>query len=231
MGAALSRSSKLDFCTFQNHEKHESSWALSPFIRQTKWIASMSQPTGGLEDRFKSSCFVTKIMARWAKPNMASLEVQLGGFMSLCISHRTLVHIVCQYIFIVIRNMQCCGDACAPSISRQNFGISSILYRLGATIDIRELAEEEVCATGWDRRSMRAGFRNGESESVFSEGVPMGAWGNAPVLRKTLGRCPRHPAQEPEKRSRQICRLLRPGSESPGLQIYPTPTKPATILK
>jgi predicted unusual protein kinase regulating ubiquinone biosynthesis (AarF/ABC1/UbiB family) len=38
-----------------------------------------------------------------------------------------------------------------PAIARQNFGVRSMLYRLGAKIDIRPIAEEEVKATGWDR--------------------------------------------------------------------------------
>ncbi len=38
-----------------------------------------------------------------------------------------------------------------PTISRQQFGFVSMLYRLKAKIDIREIAEEEIKATGWDR--------------------------------------------------------------------------------
>jgi aarF domain-containing kinase len=38
-----------------------------------------------------------------------------------------------------------------PTISRQQFGWVSMLYRLKAKINIRELAEEEIKATGWDR--------------------------------------------------------------------------------
>jgi hypothetical protein len=38
-----------------------------------------------------------------------------------------------------------------PSISRQQFGWRSILYRLRAKIDLRPIAEEELKATGWDR--------------------------------------------------------------------------------
>ena len=41
-------------------------------------------------------------MARSAKPNMASQKVQMGGFYESLYFHRTLVFIVCQYIFIVI---------------------------------------------------------------------------------------------------------------------------------
>jgi predicted unusual protein kinase regulating ubiquinone biosynthesis (AarF/ABC1/UbiB family) len=38
-----------------------------------------------------------------------------------------------------------------PSIARMNFGVRSMLYQLGAKIDIRPIAEEEIKATGWDR--------------------------------------------------------------------------------
>jgi predicted unusual protein kinase regulating ubiquinone biosynthesis (AarF/ABC1/UbiB family) len=38
-----------------------------------------------------------------------------------------------------------------PTISRQQFGWRSILYRLKAKIDVRAIAEEEIKATGWDR--------------------------------------------------------------------------------
>jgi predicted unusual protein kinase regulating ubiquinone biosynthesis (AarF/ABC1/UbiB family) len=38
-----------------------------------------------------------------------------------------------------------------PTISRQQFGLRSLLYRLRAKIDVRTIAEEEVRATGWDR--------------------------------------------------------------------------------
>ena len=38
-----------------------------------------------------------------------------------------------------------------PAIARMNFGVRSMLYRLKAKIDSREIAEEEVKATGWDR--------------------------------------------------------------------------------
>jgi predicted unusual protein kinase regulating ubiquinone biosynthesis (AarF/ABC1/UbiB family) len=40
---------------------------------------------------------------------------------------------------------------CTPVISRQLFGLRSILYRLGAKIDVRAICEKEVQATGWDR--------------------------------------------------------------------------------
>src|SRR3954465_11357566 len=40
---------------------------------------------------------------------------------------------------------------CTPVMARQHFGWRSILYRLGAKIDVAPIAEEEVRATGWDR--------------------------------------------------------------------------------
>ena len=40
---------------------------------------------------------------------------------------------------------------CTLAIMRQHMGWRSILYRLGAKIDIRPIAEEEVKAAGWDR--------------------------------------------------------------------------------
>ena len=40
---------------------------------------------------------------------------------------------------------------CTPVIARQHFGWRSILYRLGAKIDVTPIAEEEVRAAGWDR--------------------------------------------------------------------------------
>lgn len=39
-----------------------------------------------------------------------------------------------------------------PAISRQNFGLRSLLFRLKAKIDVRPIVEEELKATGWDRR-------------------------------------------------------------------------------
>ena len=39
-----------------------------------------------------------------------------------------------------------------PVIARSNFAWRSIVYRLKARIDIRAIAEEEVKASGWDRR-------------------------------------------------------------------------------
>jgi hypothetical protein len=40
---------------------------------------------------------------------------------------------------------------CTPSIARQTFGARAILYRLKAKIDVAQLAEEDIGATGWDR--------------------------------------------------------------------------------
>ncbi len=40
---------------------------------------------------------------------------------------------------------------CTPAMTRQLFGVRSLLYRLRASINISEIAEEEVLATGWDR--------------------------------------------------------------------------------
>ena len=44
------------------------------------------------------------------------------------------------------------GRPCTPVIARQCFGSRALLYRLKANLDIRPIAEEEVKATGWDRR-------------------------------------------------------------------------------
>jgi predicted unusual protein kinase regulating ubiquinone biosynthesis (AarF/ABC1/UbiB family) len=43
-----------------------------------------------------------------------------------------------------------------PTISRQQFGMWSMLYRLKAKIDMRPIAEEEIKATGWDRSEYAA---------------------------------------------------------------------------
>ncbi|HEX2474597.1 MAG TPA: AarF/ABC1/UbiB kinase family protein [Lacipirellulaceae bacterium] len=43
-----------------------------------------------------------------------------------------------------------------PTITRQQFGMWSMMYRLKAKIDIREIAEEEIKATGWDRSDYAA---------------------------------------------------------------------------
>jgi aarF domain-containing kinase len=42
---------------------------------------------------------------------------------------------------------------CTPVISRQQFGLRSMLYRLNAKIDVRAICEQEIKATGWDRGS------------------------------------------------------------------------------
>jgi hypothetical protein len=43
-----------------------------------------------------------------------------------------------------------------PTIVRQQFGWWSMLYRLKAKIDVRELAEDEIKAAGWDRSDYAA---------------------------------------------------------------------------
>jgi aarF domain-containing kinase len=43
-----------------------------------------------------------------------------------------------------------------PTISRQQFGLWSLMYRLKAKIDVRSIVEEEVKATGWDRSEYAA---------------------------------------------------------------------------
>lgn len=40
---------------------------------------------------------------------------------------------------------------CTPMIARQQFGWRSMLYQLKANVDVAQIAEEEVQATGWDR--------------------------------------------------------------------------------
>lgn len=40
---------------------------------------------------------------------------------------------------------------CTPVISRQQFGLRSMLYRLQARFDVRAVCEEEIKVTGWDR--------------------------------------------------------------------------------
>ena len=40
---------------------------------------------------------------------------------------------------------------CTPAITRQFFGLRSLLYQLRAKINIAEIAEKEVRAAGWDR--------------------------------------------------------------------------------
>jgi predicted unusual protein kinase regulating ubiquinone biosynthesis (AarF/ABC1/UbiB family) len=48
------------------------------------------------------------------------------------------------------------GRSITPTITRQMFGMWSILYRLQAKVDVRAIAEEEVKATGWDRSDYAA---------------------------------------------------------------------------
>jgi hypothetical protein len=43
-----------------------------------------------------------------------------------------------------------------PTISRQQFGIWSLMYRLKAKIDVRPIVEEEIKAAGWDRSDYAA---------------------------------------------------------------------------
>jgi predicted unusual protein kinase regulating ubiquinone biosynthesis (AarF/ABC1/UbiB family) len=43
------------------------------------------------------------------------------------------------------------GRSITPTITRQMFGMWSLLYRLKAKINVSAIAEEEVKATGWDR--------------------------------------------------------------------------------
>jgi len=40
---------------------------------------------------------------------------------------------------------------CTPVISRQQFGLRALLYRLKAKIDVRTICEEEIGVSGWDR--------------------------------------------------------------------------------
>jgi hypothetical protein len=44
------------------------------------------------------------------------------------------------------------GHSSSPIMTRQQFGLHAMLYRLKAKINIAPLAEEEVRAAGWDRR-------------------------------------------------------------------------------
>jgi predicted unusual protein kinase regulating ubiquinone biosynthesis (AarF/ABC1/UbiB family) len=43
------------------------------------------------------------------------------------------------------------GRAISPTVTRQQFALWSMMYRLKAKIDVSAIAEEEVKATGWDR--------------------------------------------------------------------------------
>jgi predicted unusual protein kinase regulating ubiquinone biosynthesis (AarF/ABC1/UbiB family) len=49
------------------------------------------------------------------------------------------------------------GRPLSPTVSRQQFAIRSIFYRLKAKIDIRPIVEEEVKAAGWDRSDYAGG--------------------------------------------------------------------------
>jgi hypothetical protein len=51
----------------------------------------------------------------------------------------------------MVRKRYSRGHRTTQSIARGNFGWRSLLYRLGAKIDVAPIAEEEVLATGWDR--------------------------------------------------------------------------------
>jgi aarF domain-containing kinase len=51
----------------------------------------------------------------------------------------------------MVRKRYSRSRACTPSIARQYFGWRSLLYRLGAKIDVAPIAEAEIRATGWDR--------------------------------------------------------------------------------
>jgi predicted unusual protein kinase regulating ubiquinone biosynthesis (AarF/ABC1/UbiB family) len=56
----------------------------------------------------------------------------------------------------MIRKRYSRARSCTPAIARQYFGWRSLLYRLGAKIDVAAIAEEEVRATGWDRSDYAA---------------------------------------------------------------------------
>jgi aarF domain-containing kinase len=60
----------------------------------------------------------------------------------------------------MVRKRYTRARSCTPAIVRQAFGWRSILYRLGAKIDVAPIAEEEVRAAGWDR-SEYAGPQHG----------------------------------------------------------------------
>jgi hypothetical protein len=60
----------------------------------------------------------------------------------------------------MIRKRYTRARSCTPAIVRQAFGWRSILYRLGAKIEVAPIAEQEVRAAGWDR-SEYAGLRPG----------------------------------------------------------------------
>ena len=45
------------------------------------------------------------------------------------------------------------SQPCTPSLSRQQFGCRSMLYRLKAKVDVRSISEEELKATDWERKA------------------------------------------------------------------------------
>lgn len=51
----------------------------------------------------------------------------------------------------MVRKRYSRSRACTPVISRQNFGLRSMFYKLKARFAVAPLAEEEVKAAGWDR--------------------------------------------------------------------------------
>ena len=58
----------------------------------------------------------------------------------------------CIDLFIeMVRKRYNRARPCTPMIARHQFGWRSMLYQLKANIDVAEIAEEEVKATGWDR--------------------------------------------------------------------------------
>ena len=51
----------------------------------------------------------------------------------------------------MVRRRYSRGRPSTPTMARQTFAMRSMLYQLGANIDVAPIAEEEVRATGWDR--------------------------------------------------------------------------------
>ncbi len=55
-------------------------------------------------------------------------------------------------IFVeMVRKRYSRARPCTPTMARQQMGMRAMLYRLRAKIDLAQIAEEEVRATGWDR--------------------------------------------------------------------------------
>src|SRR5262249_1424498 len=52
-----------------------------------------------------------------------------------------------------------------PIAVRVEFGYRSMLYRLKAKVNVRELAEREMHAAGWDRRDYAPGGNRGQGSS------------------------------------------------------------------